>query len=42
MGFRGDAEFARPEIDETHEARQVRYSLRLPANANLERKITLC
>lgn len=38
--FRGDAAFARPEIYEAHEARQVKYAIRLPANANLERRIT--
>ena len=37
---RGDAAFARPEVYEAHEARQVKYAIRLPANANLERKIT--
>ncbi len=40
VAFRGDAAFARPEIYEAHEARQVKYAIRLPANANLERKIT--
>src|SRR5215472_9732016 len=38
VAFRGDAAFARPEIYEAHEARQVKYAIRLPANANLERK----
>jgi len=38
--FRGDAAFDRPEIYEAHEARQVKYAIRVPANANLERKIT--
>ncbi len=42
VAFRGDAAFARPEIYEAHEARQVKYAIRLPANANLERKITNC
>jgi Transposase DDE domain group 1 len=37
---RGDAAFARPEVYEAHEARQAKYAIRLPANANLERKIT--
>jgi Transposase DDE domain group 1 len=40
VAFRGDAAFARPEIYEAHEARQVKYAIRLPANANLERRIT--
>ena len=40
VAFRGDAAFARPEIYEAHEARQVKYAIRLPANPNLERKIT--
>ncbi len=39
VAFRGDAAFARPEIYEAHEVRQVKYAIRLPANANLERKI---
>ena len=38
--FRGDAAFARPEIHESLEARETEYTIRLPANANLERKIT--
>jgi hypothetical protein len=40
VAFRGDAAFARPEVYEAHEARQVMYAIRLPANANLERRIT--
>jgi hypothetical protein len=40
VAFRGDAAFARPEIYEAHEARQVKYAIRLPANVNLERNIT--
>jgi hypothetical protein len=40
VAFRGEAAFARPEIYEAHEARQVKYAIRLPANANLARKIT--
>jgi hypothetical protein len=39
VAFRGDAAFARPEIYEAHEARQVKYAIRLPANANLERRM---
>jgi hypothetical protein len=38
--FRGDAAFAKPEIYEALEAREVRYAIRLPANDNLQRKIT--
>jgi Transposase DDE domain group 1 len=30
----------RPEIYEAHEARQVKYAIRLPANGNLESRIT--
>jgi hypothetical protein len=40
VAFRGDAAFTRPEIHEAHEARQVKYAIRLDANANLERKTT--
>ena len=40
VAFRGDAAFARPEVYEAHEARQVKYAIRLPANASLVRKIT--
>ena len=35
VAFRGDAAFAKPEIYEAHEARQVQYAIRLPANDNL-------
>jgi hypothetical protein len=35
--FRADAAFAKPEIYEALEARGVKYVIRLPANANLER-----
>ena len=38
VAFRGDAAFARPEIYEAHEAQRVKYAIRLPANANLERR----
>ena len=37
--FRADAAFAKPEIYEALEERQVKYAIRLPANDNLERKI---
>jgi len=40
VALRADATFARPELYEAHEARQVKFAIRLPANANLERKIT--
>ena len=37
--FRADAAFAKPEIYETLEERGVKYAIRLPANAGLERDI---
>jgi Transposase DDE domain group 1 len=37
VAFRADAAFAKPEIYEGLEARGVKYVIRLPANANLER-----
>ena len=40
VSFRGDAAFAKPELYEALEQRNVRYAIRLPANDNLERKIT--
>ena len=40
MAFRGDAAFAKPEIYEALEAREVKYAIRLPANDNLQRNIT--
>ena len=40
VAFRGDAAFAKPEIYEALEAREVKYAIRLPANDNLQRKIT--
>src|ERR1700683_1799635 len=39
VGFRGDAAFAKPELYEALEERDVKYALRLPANDNLERDI---
>jgi Transposase DDE domain group 1 len=39
VAFRADAAFAKPEIYEALEARGVKYAIRLPANANLERDI---
>jgi Transposase DDE domain group 1 len=40
MVFRADAAFAKPEIYEALEERDVKYAIRLPANDNLERNIT--
>src|SRR5208337_193129 len=37
--FRGDAAFAKPELYEALEERDVKYAIRLPANDNLERDI---
>ena len=37
--FRADAAFAKPEIYEGLEERGVKYAIRLPANAGLERDI---
>ncbi len=37
--FRADAAFAKPEIYEALEERDVKYAIRLPANDNLERDI---
>ena len=36
VAFRADAAFARPEIYEVLEARDVEYTIRIPANKNLE------
>jgi hypothetical protein len=38
--FRADAAFAKPELYEALEEREVKYAIRLPANDNLDRKIT--
>jgi Transposase DDE domain group 1 len=38
--FRGDAAFAKPELYEALEERDVQYAIRLPANDNLQRNIT--
>jgi DDE family transposase len=38
--FRADAAFAKPELYEALEERDVKYAIRLPANDNLQRKIT--
>jgi hypothetical protein len=40
VAFRGDAAFAKPELYEGLEEREVKYAIRLPANDNLQRKIT--
>jgi hypothetical protein len=40
VAFRGDAAFAKPELYERMEEREVKYAIRLPANDNLQRKIT--
>ena len=42
VAFRGDAAFAKPELYEVLEAREVKYAIRLPANDHLQRKITSC
>jgi hypothetical protein len=38
--FRADAAFAKPEIYEALEKRDVKYAIRLPSNDNLQRNIT--
>lgn len=37
--FRADAAFAKPELYEALEERDVKYAIRLPANDNLQRDI---
>jgi hypothetical protein len=37
--FRADAAFAKPELYEALEEREVKYAIRLPSNDNLERNI---
>jgi Transposase DDE domain group 1 len=37
--FRADAAFAKPELYEALEEREVKYAIRLPANDNLQRNI---
>jgi Transposase DDE domain group 1 len=37
--FRADAAFAKPEIYESLEERKVKYTIRLPANDNLKRRV---
>src|SRR5262249_29325467 len=39
VAFRGDAAFARPEVYEALEERDVKYAIRIPANDSLERDI---
>src|SRR6266849_4528511 len=40
VAFRGDAAFAKPELYEALEERDVKYAIRLAANDNLQRNIT--
>jgi glycine/D-amino acid oxidase-like deaminating enzyme len=40
VAFRGDAAFAKPVVYESVEEREAKYAIRLPANDNLERKIS--
>jgi hypothetical protein len=40
VAFRGDAAFAKPELYQALEAREVKYAIRLPANDHLQRHIT--
>ena len=40
VAVRADAAFAKPELYEALEEREVKYVIRLPANDNLQRKIT--
>src|SRR6202140_3233625 len=40
VAFRGDAAFAKPELYQALEERDVKYAIRLPANDNLQRNIT--
>ena len=40
--FRGDAAFAKPELYEALEERDVKYAIRFPANPNLERTLLSC
>ena len=39
VAFRADAAFAKPEIYQALEKRDVKYAIRLPANDNLEREV---
>ena len=39
VAFRADAAFAKPEIYEALEERDVKYAIRIPANENLQREI---
>jgi hypothetical protein len=39
VAFRGDAAFAKPELYQALEERDVKYAIRLPANDNLQRNI---
>ena len=40
--FRADAAFAKPEIYEALEQRQVKYVIRLPANDNWSARLRSC
>ena len=40
--FRADAAFAKPELYEALEKRNVKYAIRLPANDHLQRTIRSC
>src|SRR6266446_1729483 len=40
VAFRGDAAFAKPELYEALEEREVKYAIRIPANDHLQRNIT--
>ena len=40
VAFRRDAAFAKPELYEALEERDVKYAIRLPANDNLQRNIS--
>ena len=39
VALRGNAYFAKPDIDEASEERGVKYAIRLPANENLRREV---
>ena len=39
VAFRADAAFAKPEIDEALEERDVKHAIRIPANDNLQRDV---
>ncbi len=39
VAFPGDAAFAKPEVDESSEQRNVQYAIRIPANKSLKLEI---